>query len=104
MNVFGLVQDFFKHYYANRSSVWLCLNISCAKVHDHLRSNSYTTVCPPEGGDNPRALASVLPPIQDDKPRYNYFIPPSSAQTLLSMKYFVVKFVISGMGANGVSP
>ena len=40
--------------------------------------NSLTTVCPPVQGDNPRALASGLFPVQVDKPSYNYFIPPSS--------------------------
>ena len=40
-------------------------------------SNSYTAVCPPVRGDNPRALASGLAPVQADKPFYNYFIPPS---------------------------
>ena len=35
-------------------------------------SNSYTTVCPPVRGDNPRALASGLSPVQADKPWY-YF-------------------------------
>ena len=30
-------------------------------------SNSYTIVCPPVRGDNPRALASGLSPVQADK-------------------------------------
>ena len=42
--------------------------------------NNYTTVCLPVGGDNPRALASRLSPVQAGKPWYNYFIPPSSVQ------------------------
>ena len=33
------------------------------------RCNSYTTVCLPVRGDNPRALASGLFPIQADKPK-----------------------------------
>lgn len=41
-------------------------------------NNSYTMVCPPESGDNPRALACELSPGQADKQRYNYFISPSS--------------------------
>ena len=41
-------------------------------------SASYTMVCPPLRGDNSRALASGLSPLQADKPWYNYFIPPSS--------------------------
>ena len=48
--------------------------------------------------DNPQALASEVSPIQVDKPWYHYFIPPSSVQTLLSMKYFVLKFAIPGKG------
>ena len=39
---------------------------------------SCTTVCPAVGGDNSRALANGLSPIQVDSPWYNYFIPPSS--------------------------
>ena len=38
--------------------------------------NSYTMVCPSVGGDNPRALARGLSPVQADKPWYNYFMPP----------------------------
>ena len=41
-------------------------------------SNSYTMVCPSVRGDNPRALASGLSPVQVDKPWCNHFIPPSS--------------------------
>ena len=59
-------------------------------------SNSYTMVCPPVRGDNPRALASGLSPVQADEPWYNYFIPLSSMWTLLRMKYFVLKFAITG--------
>ena len=55
-----------------------------------------TTVCLPVPGDYPGALASGLPPVQVDKPWYNFFIPPSSVSTLLSIKYFVHKFAISG--------
>ena len=33
---------------------------------------SNTTICPPVLGDNPRALASGLSPVQVDKPWYNY--------------------------------
>ena len=36
-----------------------------------LRSSArikYTTICPPVRGDNPRALASGLSPVQVDKP------------------------------------
>ena len=32
-------------------------------------------------------------PVQVDKPWYNYFIPSSSVKNLLSVKYFVLKFV-----------
>ena len=53
-------------------------------------------VCPPLGGDNSRVLAIGLSRVQADKTGYNYFIPPSSVLTLLSMKYFVLKFAISG--------
>ena len=56
----------------------------------------YTTVCPPVRGDNPRALASGLSPVPADKLWYRYFMSPSSVQTLLSMKYFLLKFAISG--------
>ena len=34
--------------------------------------NNYTMVCLPVGGDNLRALASGLSPVQVDKPWYNY--------------------------------
>ena len=30
-------------------------------------------VCPPARGDNPRALARGISPVQTDKPWYNYF-------------------------------
>ena len=53
-------------------------------------------VCPPVRGDNPKALASGLFPAQVGKPWYNYFI--SSSVYFLSMKYFVLKFMISGKG------
>ena len=32
-------------------------------------------------------------PVQADKPWYNYYIPSSSVKNLLSVKYFVLKFV-----------
>ena len=51
---------------------WLC-------QHSHLvLSNSYTMVCPPVRGDNPRASASGLSPAQADKLWYNYLLPPLS--------------------------
>ena len=60
---------------------------------------SYTTVCPPVRGYNPRVLANRLSHGQADKPWNNYFIPPLSVKTLLSMKYFkILKFAISGKG------
>ena len=34
-------------------------------------SDSSTMVCPPVHGDNPRATASGLSPVQVDKPWYN---------------------------------
>ena len=40
--------------------------------------NSYAVVRPPVLGDNPRALASGLSLVKEDKPLYNYFIPLSS--------------------------
>ena len=43
---------------------------------------------------NPRALASGLFSVQADKTWYNYFEPPSSLQTLLGMKYFVLELAI----------
>ena len=58
--------------------------------------NSYTTVCPPVRGDNPRASASGLSPVQVDKPWYIYFKSSSSVWTLLSMKNIVFKLAISG--------
>ena len=48
-----------------------------ARKTDDRRYYTYTMVCPPVRGDNPRALASGLSPVQADKPWYNYFIPPS---------------------------
>ena len=56
---------------------------------------NYSTVCLPVCGKNQRALASEFPPIQVCKLWYNYFVPPLSVLTLLSMKYFVLNFVIS---------
>ena len=61
-------------------------------------SNSYTIVCPPVRGDNPRALASGFSPVQADKLCYNYCIPPLIVQNLLSAKYFVLKLVFSSNG------
>ena len=52
--------------------------------------------CPYERGENPEALSSGLSPTEADKPWYNFIIPPSSVQTLLSMEPFVLKFAISG--------
>ena len=43
-------------------------------------------------------IASGLSHVQADKPWCNYFIPFSSVYTLLSMKYFVLKFAFSGKG------
>ena len=63
-----------------------------------LISSSYMIACPPVRGDNPRALAMGLSSVQADKIWYNFFIPPSPVKTLLSLKYFVIKFVISGQG------
>ena len=54
-----------------------------------LLCNSYTMVCPPVRGDNPRALASALSPVHADKPWYNYFIRSLSMQTLPTAIYFV---------------
>ena len=53
-------------------------------------------VCPPVRGDNPRALASGLSLVQADESWYHYFIPLSSVHTLLSMKFFVLKYAMSG--------
>ena len=39
-------------------------------------SNSYTTVCPPVQGDNPRAIVCRISPLQVDKLWYNCFILP----------------------------
>ena len=52
-------------------------------------------VCPPVRED-PRALASGLFPVQADKPWYNYYIPPALVLTFFIMKYFTLKFAISG--------
>ena len=38
---------------------------------------------------------SGLSPIQVDKQWFNYFISPLSVYTLLSMKYFVLRFAVS---------
>ena len=54
--------------------------------------------CPLVRGDDPLALASGFSPVQADKPWYNYFVPPSLVQALLSMTDFVLKFAISGEG------
>ena len=40
-------------------------------------SKGYTMLCLPVHGDNPRALASRLPPIQADNLWYSCFIPAS---------------------------
>ena len=62
--------------------------------------SSYTTVRPPVRGDNPQnfSIARELSPVRADKPGYNYFIPPLLVQTLLRMKYFMLKIAISGKG------
>ena len=67
-------------------------------VRKRITSSSYTMICPSVQGDNPQALASEISPIQVDKPWYNYFIPPSSVQNLLSIKYFGPSFEISDKG------
>ena len=57
----------------NGMSLWQFLGIF---IVCNILGNNYTRVCPPVGGDNPRALASGLSPAQADKTWYNYFIPP----------------------------
>ena len=47
-------------------------------ILEYVLSNSNTMVCPPVHGDNPRALASGLSPVQVDNSWYNYSIPPTS--------------------------
>ena len=42
------------------------------ETYPYIFSSSYTMVCPPVRGDNPRALARGLSPVQADKPLYNY--------------------------------
>ena len=54
-------------------------------------SNSYSMVCPPVCGDNIRALASGLSPVQVDKPLFNYFIPPTPVHTLHITNLFCAK-------------
>ena len=46
------------------TNVWLVLSIKYVPV---VISNSYTMGCPPVRGDNPRALASGLSYVQEDK-------------------------------------
>ena len=46
--------------------------------------------------DNPQALASIISHTGSYKAWCNYFIPPSSLKTVLSMKYFVLKLAFSG--------
>ena len=53
-------------------------------------------VCPPVRGDNPRALARGLSPVQADKPWYYYFYITLKSVDLGCMKYFMLKFAISG--------
>ena len=60
--------------------------------------NSYTIVCPPVRGDNPRAVASGFSAVQVDKPWYKYFIPLSSVHVMLSVKYIVLKIANSDSG------
>ena len=57
-----------EHGFACEHSVydWCCV-----------KSNNYTTVCLPVGGDNPQALASRVSPVRMDKPLLNYCLPPS---------------------------
>ena len=40
--------------------------------------------------------------VQADSPWYNFFIPPSSVLTLISVKYIVLKFAISGKVTGGL--
>ena len=51
--------------------------------------------CPPVRGDNPRALANGLSPVQADKLYYNCFISPLLVQTLSIAKYFVLELGFS---------
>ena len=53
-------------------------SLSDLTKNDEEMCNSYTTVCPPVLGDNPRALGSGLSLVQVEKPWKSYFIPPSS--------------------------
>ena len=60
-----------------------------------------TMICLPVQGDNQRAIASELSPVQVSKPWYNYLTPRSSVLTLLSMKYAALKFAnFSKVGIN----
>ena len=78
--------------------MYFCLATEDTKAEEtaQIPSKSYAMVCPPVRGYNPRAFASGLSPVQEDKPLYNYFIPPLSVQTLFGIKYFEIKFAISG--------
>ena len=51
--------------------------------------------CPPVREDNPQALSSGLSYKQVDNHgiQRNYFIPPTSVQTLHITRYFVLKLV-----------
>ena len=49
------------------------LNVAVHIVFRSSKCNSYTMVCPPVRGYNPRALASGLSPVQMDNHWYNYF-------------------------------
>ena len=60
------------HKTYNNLHILHALNGSCWLSH------SYTIVCPPVRGDNPRAWASELSYVQVVKNLYNYFIPLTS--------------------------
>ena len=61
-------------------------------------SNIYTMVCPPVGGDNPRALVSGLSPVQVEKPWYNFFYTTLISVDLAQYEIFQLKLAISGQG------
>ena len=54
--------------------------------------NSYNMGCPPERGDNPRALEWIVLRT-GGQTWYNYFIPRTSVKTLHITIYFVLKLV-----------
>ena len=45
-------------------------------------------VCPPVWGNNPRALARGLSPVQADKLWYNWFLPPYISVDLATWEVF----------------